>query len=1065
LIPDLEKKTDLFDQKKTPAVGEQAIESFAYNPDSTENEGRYAFRPTDDFDDMGMETSKFKSRTEQKGIKEEGIRFTVGTIKGNEEIQDVRFDKSKWTEEQAGKWLSDNTAKLGKPDISGKAPEAAPNIGEKGSIVFGKPKIKSETEKFTFSDSEIEERYNKSKGLREEPFFHRIMNNFIYLSHLITREYEKLPKNSEFAQLRFDLLQLAKQKGVASGKIIRDINTYTSTLGKDDYYNFGVKVMLDDLASMIEENDNVQLPWGLDAEKLIKSHAEITKTVEQSTTIQKAIEERNKLWDKIKSGYIDNLKSIGFDVSKRLTKKNYFRHQVLDYARAKTVWGSGKKLKTPTGRGHLKERKGSGLDINSDYLQAEHEVMAQMTYDIEVAKTIKAVDNNYNIIDKLKKEAKEKKVDWEDLIPEGYTIWQPREGNLFYLTESIPAKIAEMLNRDSMQEIGITKEQLNKVFAMGGKRKGYVIKEEIANTLDNLVTERSPNVIAVAHKNIIRKWKQWQLTSPRRYPKYNIRNMTGDADAVFVGRPSVFLKTPQAITELLDVYTNDKPLQGNVADWFDRGGTISTLQAQEMDELHKFGKFIELHGKQKVNIFKNTWHKYWNVARISTDFRESILRYAAYLRFKEEMEQNTDGMPNDFAASKPKEIRGLKDIKDRAYWMSNDLLGAYDRVGRLGQYMRENLFPFWSWKEVNFRRSIQLFMNAANDGKLSSTVGRKALGSLAKAPYRVYRVGRFMIQAGAFLAMVQVWNHLMFGDEENDLPENVKNKPHIVFGRDKNGNVLYFSRIGALGDLLEWGNLDATPFYVNQFFKGKMSAKEVALDIAKAPVNTFMQGIEPFGKMAAELLTRRSFYPDAFKTHAIRDRGIHIARGFGLENEYTALMGKPSRKYKESIGTLFYYKVDPEEAAYRDIYGELMRFKHKIGKGGEGFWMSEKSNALYNVRLSMRYKDKNSARKYLKRYFELGGTTDGYVQSMMSMNPLYSLSNIEQNAFAEYLGTVGMAKMPKAIKYYVEIVTQKEDDVMNMNPDKIIKRVNKPRNRTISGDIKPRKPITEVKPR
>ncbi len=91
---------------------------FTYDPDSTENEGRFRLQDTAEFDEMGMVKSKFRSQSEQKGIKAEGVRFTVGTIKGKEEIQDIRFDNSKWTEEQASEWLSENAAKLERPDLA-----------------------------------------------------------------------------------------------------------------------------------------------------------------------------------------------------------------------------------------------------------------------------------------------------------------------------------------------------------------------------------------------------------------------------------------------------------------------------------------------------------------------------------------------------------------------------------------------------------------------------------------------------------------------------------------------------------------------------------------------------------------------------------------------------------------------------------------------------------------------------------------------------------------------------------------------------------------------------------
>ena len=420
---------------------------------------------------------------------------------------------------------------------------------------------------------------------------------------------------------------------------------------------------------------------------------------------------RDRLWEAIKTDYIEAMKGVGFNVAGKLQRKNYFRHQVLEYVNLKGLFGTGKRLRTPTARGFLKKRKGSELDINTDYLQAEHEVMAQMLYDIEVARVLRTVDKNYNIVDGLKKKAKKAKkagkdLTWEDFIPDDYTVWQAREGNVFYMADSIPAKLAEQLTSGVLESLEITSEQIRRTLAVGGKRKQMVIPHRAAETLDALAPEKSSNVIAQAHREIIRLWKIWQLVSPRRYAKYNFRNLTGDADAKFAGNPAAFKKVPQAVDELWQVFAGDKAMTDNLKDWFERGGMQSTLQAQEMGELNKLKMFMHLKEQKgkATQIPVAAWQKYWRFARLSTDFREAILRYGAYLDYVEQMKKSPIGRPRNFGASIPEEIMGLKDIKDRAFWLSNDLLGAYDRIGIAGRALREHLFPFWAWKEVNLKR-------------------------------------------------------------------------------------------------------------------------------------------------------------------------------------------------------------------------------------------------------------------------------------------------------------------------------------------------------------------------
>ncbi|MFZ2938544.1 MAG: hypothetical protein WA066_07600, partial [Candidatus Omnitrophota bacterium] len=909
------------------------------------------------------------------------------------------------------------------PEVEGETERVIEEIIKPEEKISAKP-IPTAGKKFKFLNKEQESAFQKAKGHPTIPLSQKIKEVFIDLKNKATREYEHLPRTAEFAQLRFDLLRLAKQKGVASDKTARAIENITASLKHfDDFDVYRRKVILDDLAYTIEQGK--EIPFGFTRETLTTEINRLNEIIQKRPQIKEALERRKKLWGALKSDYINAMDAIGFDVHEKMQNEVYFRHQVLEYVNIKSILGAGQKLKTPSTRGFLKKRKGSQLAINTDYLQAESEVMAQMLHDIEVARTIKKVQSNYDISSKVKAEArKEGLEDWHEAIPEGYTAWQPRQGNVFYMTDSIPAKLAEELYSGKLEELGITKDDLRKALAIGTKRKELVIKNEIAITLDNLALTSSANPISRASKALLRAWKVWSLISPRRFFKYNMRNLTGDADAAFVGNPSGFKMVPQAIKELYDVFISNKPMSSNMKDWFERGGMQSNLQFAEMgdvNELKIFGRFLDKEGNLK-DIPAKAWNNYWKMARLATDLREAILRYANYLDGLTKMH----GIPKEFGASMPEEILGLTDDRDRAFWFSNDLLGAYDRVSVIGTALREHIYPFWSWKEINFKRYIRFAKNAANNGKLSEAVGRKALGTLAKTPYTAYRVGKFLISAAAFWSALQVWNYTMFSDEEDELPLEEKSRPHIILGRTADGKIINFNRIGAFGDFLEWFGLDAAPQYVDSWFKNKMTLKEIAKDMAKSPLNTIIQGITPFAKTPAELLTRRSLFPDVTKPRTIRDRWMHIAWSLGLGDEYKAIAVLPSEPYHKSLSKFFVYESDPLQAAYGDIYEERNRFLEKIGKGAEGFMISRRGNALYNFKLAIRYKDKDAARKAIAEYGKLGGTKEGLAISLKNMHPLHGLTEQERGAFLQYLDSEGIKKLKKANRFYMEVLSGEE---------------------------------------
>ncbi len=72
---------------------------FKFDPNSTQNEGRWRLHDPDFFSDY-FRTNKWN------GVEEAGVSFVVGTDKRDhkQKPQAIRFDKSLWSEEEAGKF-------------------------------------------------------------------------------------------------------------------------------------------------------------------------------------------------------------------------------------------------------------------------------------------------------------------------------------------------------------------------------------------------------------------------------------------------------------------------------------------------------------------------------------------------------------------------------------------------------------------------------------------------------------------------------------------------------------------------------------------------------------------------------------------------------------------------------------------------------------------------------------------------------------------------------------------------------------------------------------------------
>jgi hypothetical protein len=1037
--------------------------------------------------------------------------------------------------------------------------------------------------KFTFADKDIEDRFQAAKGVPTEKLPERVKQLLVSLKNKLTRTYEHLPIGARFIEAKQALKQLSKQRPIAADHALRTMQGITIDLDKANQDLFRRKVILDDLNK--ELNAEHDLPFGFNKENLPPEVERLNVEVEKNPTVKAAIDKRNKAWEAIKDDYIYWMKKAGRDIEKKMDKVDYFRHQVLEYARAKGVAGTGRRLKTPISRGFLKERKGSEFDINTDYFEAEFEVMGQMLYDIEVNKTLDILKDNYDIKNSLKTQAlqendarimpyfekladewnrnmaatgkdytpkeaydmyrqtlnwkqamgfeelgklaadgklpdtpdaqfndlieamadcwietkqvkkelgkdftaadvvqmdeelypqlfrymawvlkenakteaagaagtvfkgmREKReyikkklgkdyVEYDNLIPDKYVSWQPIPGNVFYFSETVPEKLARMIMEEGSAQI--MKEDLKKALTMGGKRQDWIIPKELGLTLDGLIPE-PPKWMSRFSAKILGSWKAWVLSMPKRAFKFNMRNLSGDADAVFVGNPKGFKQVPAAIKELYDVFVLKKPMTGEMAEWFNRGGMESTLQAQELKDIKYLSVFRKFYGEepalQKINVLK----KYWKLARGGADFREAILRYANYRSYLEQMQKNERGRPSNFGASIPDEIMGLHDIRDRAFRLSNELLGPYDEISEFGQTLRRHIYPFWSWKELNARRYYRLLKNAGHSQRTKEKFAGKAFAGIKMTPYVASRLGAFLLKATALWTLVQVYNNLLHPDEEKDLPENVRSRLHIILGRDKMGKVRAFTRIGALGDFLEWFGLDAAPDVISSLLSGKKSLKEVGMSILKSPISILMSGVSPFLKTPFELVTRQELYPDVFNPRVIRDRGIYLARQLDLDEEYKAIAGIPQGKYSETVGSIFYYSYDPLESAYHEINSLKRDYLKQFGTVGQGFDLTPRGNALYNWKLAIRYGDKQAEKKYADEYekyhlLEFGATPkskkeiaegiwSGIKTSLLNMSPLAGMSKTQAIGFVEQLKPDEVQTLLKAIKFYNDVL-------------------------------------------
>jgi len=289
---------------------------------------------------------------------------------------------------------------------------------------------------------------------------------------------------------------------------------------------------------------------------------------------------------------------------------------------------------------------------------------------------VKDPRNGYNITPRPKAEAQsvndareaqgfERDVKWQDLVPGDHELWQGRKGRAFQKVFTIPEeKALEILQAIDYGDV-VFPDEVKSRLAVGMKYQEVAIPKAVVKTLDNLSGETTHGA-AKTPAEIQNAWKQWHLLSPGRAIKYNVRNLSGDAEATFVGNPRSFLRVPGAVRELYNYYRNGT-MTPEFRDWFERGGLQSTLQAQEMGNLKGLDQlkgFFDRTQRTAVgaatDLVMAPFKAYWRAVRIPTDMRESILRYANYREYLQQMTER-GGQPRNFGASIPEEVTGLED--------------------------------------------------------------------------------------------------------------------------------------------------------------------------------------------------------------------------------------------------------------------------------------------------------------------------------------------------------------------------------------------------------------------
>ena len=818
---------------------------------------------------------------------------------------------------------------------------------------------------------EIEKRWQAAHGLSGGPTLEERMKSFIQNLLSETEHYPNLDTSSFSGKRTADILRRFESSDVAAkAKTVEYLHSLTTGFGPKKMDLFTRKVVLDDL--MTEASKGRPLPFGYTPETVKADHLRISKLVESNPDVNAAIERRTQVNKTLVMELVDNdllpvesvLTPEGLEHYKKTEKygpddinTGYFRHQVLEHANARKWAGISTAGEVRNKRrGWQKQREGSTLDINTNFLEAEFEVYSQSMKELATKKALDEVLNLNDVTAELKDQAKRNNIeDWNSLIPEGYTAWQPKRGSVFYRGQSLPESIITRF-ADENPAFKDMMDKFRAVTIMGGKKETVIIPEGLAKTLDNLRTNREDATLDTINKKLVGGWKIWTLLSPRRALKYNLNNMSGDLDIAFAADPGILKQFKTAWKNALERRAG-RAMSQDERDMLDRAVIDAGISINEIPDISKLPGFQNLKEPlrnvklletlQSGNLSKlmptNLVAKYFDTVSGLTQLREGLLREAAYLRAKELLEKGK----TIYWASKPDEIDALPDIKDKAAKLSRELIGDYGNISAHGEKIRTSLIPFWSWMEINTPRYYRLFKNAATQKESGSFAARMAGVGARKTAGAALNIAEKVALTHLLFAAVNAFNHLMHPDEEKKLSAASRGQLHLILGTTSDDKILSVRFSGAFSDALSWFGMGDYTESIKSLTGGQMDAQDMLKKMFLATPNKLANSASPFIKLAGELITGKSIYPDISKPMPIRDKSEHVARFFALDEEYKALAGKPSKGYLDSLKNLLVYESDPGEIAYHNTRQQLYRFLEKRGIESPSAEPNERSKALY----------------------------------------------------------------------------------------------------------------------
>jgi hypothetical protein len=415
------------------------------------------------------------------------------------------------------------------------------------------------------------------------------------------------------------------------------------------------------------------------------------------------------------------------------------------------------------------------------------------------------------------------------------------------------------------------------------------------------------------------------------------------------------------------------------------GSGFVAEEVPDIKDLAIFRRFMSEAGKSKLPL--KPVKGYMDVVKPLTQWREDVLRYAAFLGYREQLRR---GRVKHYGGAKKAVVQQLRrdmGVDTAAAHLARNLLGDYGNISVAGNWIRRRLMPFWSFQEINIKRVPRLMVNAYESGGTWQTAG-----ALSAAAGRAILMSRLAWMYGA----LWVWNNLIQGgDEEEELAGYDRATPHVILGRNADGSIRVFRRVGALGDFLEWFGVNEAVAMLGKRKAGQVTTGDILWEMAFATPEKAMNSMRPDLKALYEIPTGQSLFPEPFQPRSVR-RGEAVSHIFGLQDEYRWMKGwvlgdgstaRPHYWQRWAVGV-----VDPRHSALSQTYELRSDFLKSKGKEQKGvFPVSQYKEA----RDAAKFEDYDAFVDWKRGYVEGKGkkAKDDFKDWLSTIDPIGSRLN------------------------------------------------------------------------